>query len=54
MREIFGDYMESVTEDVLAKIKRLENLKIAAEHDRNRSFIYSFNYFEYLNGVTGQ
>ena len=50
MREIFGDYMESVTEDVLAKIKRLENLKIAAEHDRNRSFIYSFNYFEYLNG----
>ena len=50
VKKIFGDYLNPVTDDVFAKIKLLESLKIAGEHGSSGGSIYSFNYFDYLNG----
>ena len=52
VKNVFGDYNGSVTEDVLEKIRSIESLKLKADQSNTESSIYSFNYFDYLKDKT--
>lgn len=52
VKNVFGDYNGSVTEEVLEKIRSIESLKLKADQSKTESSIYSFNYFDYLKDKT--
>lgn len=51
-KKLFGSYDQSVTNQVLAKMAAIEEVRRATEAMPNVTSIYSFNYYDYLKDKT--